>query len=291
MIEAPAPDPQGWPEGGYWMSRARRLGSLRWSDLGPLPVPPPEPREELASWLADAADRWWEGGGRPDPFTLVVASADDGSLARSVLGLGPACLTSLRYVLVRPGPVPAVMAARLALEEPAFLFPVTVAEDPGEEPPPAAGVGPLVTCLQEPPAVPGDGAVVALRTVGCLPSDRVYHRDGRWSELRLAAIDDRLVELSSPLGPGFRPPPAARPGRYALLSGALEWLRRALSTEMRGRVAVIDHWTARTEPLEPGQVPPLALDQLARLRLPEAPGPEPVAAGLSAVTWRVNTIG
>ena len=289
MIEAPAPDPEGWPEAGEWMARARRLGSLRWSDLGPRRVPPPEPLEELAAWLVDAADRWWERAGRPDPFTLVVASADDGSLAGSVLGLGPVCLTSLRYVLVRPGPVPAVMAARLALEEPAFLFPVSASEDAGEEPPPARGVGPLVTCLPAPPAVPGDGAVVAVRTVGRLASDRVESRDGRWSELRLAAIGDRLVELSSPLGAAFRPPPAAGPGRYAVLTGALEWLRQALSTEMRGPVVLVDDWTVSTEAVDAGEVPPLALDQLARLRLPEAPRPEPVAGGLSAVTWWVNT--
>ncbi len=291
MIEAPGPDPHGWPEAGEWLPRARRLGSLRWSDLGPLEVPEPEPVEELAAWLADAADRWWDAAGRPDPFTLVVASADDGTLAARVLGLGPACLTSLRYVLVRPLPVPAAMAARLALEEPAFLFPVSVAEDPEEEAPPAAWAGPLVTCLPDIPAVPGEGAVVALRTVGRLPSERVELREGTWWELRLAALGDRLVEIPSRLGGQPAVPGEPGPGRYAVLSGALEWLRQTLSTEMRGRVAVIDDWTATTVALQPGRVPPLALDQLARLRRPEAPGPAPVAGGLSVVSWRVNPVG
>ena len=269
------------------------MGSLRWSDLGPREVWAPEPVEELAAWLADAADRWWEAARRPDPFTLVVDSGDDGTLARRVLETGPACLESLRYVLVRPGPVPAVMAARLALEEPAFLFPTTSPEEGEDEPAVATGVGPLVTCVPAPPAVPGDGVVVAIGTVGRLPSDRLEYGEGGWSEVRLADISGRLVEVTSALGPdaGLPEPAAAGPGRYAVLNGALDWLRDTLSTEMRGRVAVVDRWTERTVPVPDGGVPPLALDQLARVRPPESPRPEPVAAGLSAVTWRLNAVG
>lgn len=294
VISSAGPDPAGWPEAGDWLRRARRSGSLRWSELGPREVPPPEPVEELAAWLVDAVDRWWVAARRPDPYTLVVDSADDGTVARRVLELGPACLSCLRYVLVRTGRVPPVMAARLALEEPVFLFPaVSRGDDEQEEAEAAAGVGPLVTCLPAPPAVPGEGALVAIRTVGRLPSDRVELRPGGWSEIRLAEISGRLAEVASPLGPdaGFRTPPVAAPGRYAVLSGALEWLRGALSTEMRGRVTVVDDWTERTERVDAGSVPPLALDQMSRVRPPEAPQPGPVAAGLSAVTWRLNAIG
>ena len=293
MISVPGPDPAGWPEAGGWLRRARRMGSLRWSDLGPREVPAPEPVGELAAWLAGAADLWWEAARRPDPFTLVVDSGDDGTLARRVLELGPACLESLRYVLVRTGPVPAVMAARLALEEPAFLFPATSPEEGEEEAAGATGVGPLVTCVPAPPAVPGDGVVVAVRTVGRLPSDRLDYGDGGWSEVRLADISGRLVEVTSALGPdaGLAAPVAAGPGRYAVLNGALDWLRDTLSTEMRGRVAVVDRWTERTVPIPDGEAPPLALDQMARVRPPESPRPEPVAAGLSVVTWRLNAVG
>lgn len=294
MSSVAAPDPADWPESGDWMRRARRTGSLRWSDLGPRRVPAPEPVDGVAVWLVDAADRWWEAARRPDPFTLVVESADDGTLARRVLELGPACLTSLRYVLVRPGPVPAVMAARLGLEEPAFLFPATGSEEgDDDEAVGAPGVGPLVTCLPATPAVPGDGVVVALRTVGRLPSDRVEYGAGAWSEIRLADISGRLVEVGSrlPAQAGLRTPAAAGPGRYPVLTGAVDWLRQALSVQMRGRLAVVDEWVERTEAVGAGAVPPLALDQMSRVRPPESARPEPVAGSLSVVTWRLNAVG
>ena len=336
VIRATPLDPAGWSDAGGWLPRARRSGSLRYSDLGRRPVPPPGPLEELAAWLVDAADGWWERAGRPDPFTLVVESADDGTLARRVLELGPACLTCLRYVLVHPDPAPPAMAALLPLEDPVYLFPMAgpaprggEAHGPGgrgapdadravafaddgdegeagdEEPEEATGVGPLVTRVAGLPALPGPGALVAIATVGCLPSDRVEYRDGRWEEVRLAATGpagaatgpagDRpdtgagwtLVEVTSPLAPAAAPRFLGRPGpgRYPVLTGAVDWLREALSGELEGVVAVVDHWTATTAALPGDTVPPLAVDQLARVRAPLDRQPEPVAGGLSVVVW------
>lgn len=296
MNPVPPPEPALWGDPGEWSRRARRLGPLRYSDLGPRPPAPPAPSDELAGWLVDAADRWWDAAGRPDPFTLVVESADDGSLARRVLQLGPACLEALRYVLVHPQPAPPAMAGLLPLEEPVFLFPVGQAEDPDEGAQQATGVGPLVTCLHRPPAVAGDGAYVAIATVGRLPFDLVEYGPGGWSEIRLAARADHrdgLVEVASRLDPSAAPriPGRPAPGRYAVLTGAEEWLRDALGSELRGVLAVVDDWTVESRPVAAVTGPPLALDQLARVRRPHPGGPQPVAGSLAAVTWALNTVG
>ena len=309
MTTASPPDPAHWSDASSWLARARRSGSLRYSDLGERLLLRPSPVEELAAWLVDAVDDWWRSAGRPDPFTVVVDSGDDGSLARRFLELGPECLTCLRYVLVHPDPVPPAMAALLGLEEPAYLFPVVAAGGEragsrgvlqgvgeGEDAEVATGVGPLVTRVPGLPAVPGSVAVVALSTLSRLPSDRLDYRDGRWAEVRLTATataDGGLVEVTSPLSAESRPPgigdPA--PGRYALLTGALAWLRDALSSDFEGVVAVVDDWSVATGPLTGDEVPPLALDQLARVRPPARPLPEPVAGDLAVVTWSTKPLG
>lgn len=306
---------------------ARRLGPLRWSQLGRRPgaLPTGAEADAVAAWMVDAADRWWHESGGPDPYTVVVVSADDGELARRVLFLGPECLRALRYVLVdpsrtdpEPGPPPH-MAGRLALEEPAFLYPPGPAStdpdaDPDEPAPPARQVGPLVTWLSDLP-VPGDdpgaGLIVAVGELGCLPYDLFEWDGSRWCELRLAAGGDgadHLTEIRVPVaappagtpGPagGAAPgggllPAAPAPGRHVVAVGAVDWLRRTLATGPFGRLVVIDHWTAGAGPS--GAAAPdagtahgaLPVEQLARVREPLA-GPEPVTAGWSAVTWRLG---
>lgn len=297
MTRAAPPRPDGWPDSAQWLPRARRLGSLRFSDLGSRALVPPEPVDELAAWLVDAADSWWEAAGRPDPWTLVVVSGDDGTLAARFLQAGPACLTALRYVLAHPGPRPPGMAARVPLEDPVFLFPAAPADDPEDVAPPATGVGPLLTCLSEPPASSGEGMVVAIRLLSRLPSDRLQYGPEGWQEIRLAASRDQLVEVTSPLADPPGPPiPAwsSRPaeGRYAVHCGAADWLRRELSSEWGAALAVVDEWTERTEPLDRGDRPaPLPIDQLSRIRRPDVPSPVPVAAGLSVVTWGSHPVG
>lgn len=306
MTSASPPDPAGWSDAAGWLARARRSGSLRYSDLGERLVRRPSPVEELAAWLVDSVDDWWRSAGRPDPFTVVVDSGDDGTLARRFLQLGPECLPCLRYVLVHPDPVPPAMASLLGLEEPAYLFPVVApggeragslgvlqGVGEGEDAEVATGVGPLVTRVAGLPAVPGSVAVVALSILSRLPSDRLDYRDGRWAEVRLAATaDGELVEVTTPLSAESRPPvirdPA--PGRYAVLTGALAWLREALSSDLEGVVAVVDDWSVATGPLTGDEVPPLALDQLARVRPPVRPRPEPVAGDLAVVTWSTKPL-
>lgn len=219
MPSSDAPSGEGWLESPQWINRARRLGPLRYSDLGPRRMGPPargvDELAALASWIGTAADTWWEAAGRPDPYTLVVASGDDGQLARSVLAAGPACGRALRYVLVNPDLAghtepPAAMAATVALEEPAFLYPSVAgrpadrapagpgAEEPEDldldlgERPPARGIGPLATFLTDVPALgEAEGAVVAVRLLSRLPYDLYERRDGEWCEVRIAAAAAR----------------------------------------------------------------------------------------------------
>ncbi|MBV9659973.1 MAG: hypothetical protein JO337_02330 [Acidimicrobiales bacterium] len=311
--------PEVFAQQSTWLERARRLGPLQYSALGPRLLQPPSPG--VAGWLADFLDCQWEQHGRPDPLTAAVVSGDDGALAREVLRLGPACLSSLRYILVDPvvGPdraARAETAARLLpLENPAFLFPsgrppiLADGLDADEEDPfpPATGIGPLTARLSGLPtlSIPGSVVVVvAIDALSRLASDRVEWRGGQWLEVRLAAAaGGGLVDVTVPLvhnqtnwqvpvDPGSLPDGA----RFALLTGAVAWLRAALATAPDGGLAVVDRWTVNTRPLESPYdeaVPPaLGLDQLRRVREPLRPAPEPLVApappGLSVVSWRIG---
>ncbi len=90
--------------------------------------------------------------------------------------------------------------------------------------------------------------------------------------------------------PAPRAAPAPRPdgARYAVLAPAVDWLAGALRIAGSGRLAVIDRWTEVTGPLAPGEVPPLALDQLAAVRRPIEPAPVPLFPEFSMVTWRLG---
>lgn len=283
---------------------AGRLGPLRWSDLGsrrPLPAADPG---AVAKWMAAAADRMWAAAGRPDPWTLVVVSADSGELGAAFSGCHPRCAPALRYVYVVPDP--RALAARVRLEEPAHLYPVGPGDDPDEPAPPVQGVGPLCTALREPPALAGPGAVVAVGHLTRLPFDLYDRGPAGWSEVRLAATGSGFEEVTSTPGDGPLPSlpgaAAAPPGRYVHLVGAERWLRSHVPSP-GSQLVVVDRWEVSTRPLGTGgppagseSGPPLALDQLAAVRRPSPAGPgaaagdagllEAVAGGLSAVTWK-----
>lgn len=280
------------------------MGPLRYSDLGRRPAPDGGGGAgwgAVADWLVDAVDRWWAADGRPDPYTLVVVSADEGTLARRVLELGPECLDALRYVMVDPGRdglgPPAGLSALVAMDEPSFLFPSGPApagpdEDPDDALPPAQDVGPLLTWLAAIPVLGDDrlaagrpaGMLVAVGELGRLPYDLFQWDGGCWSEVRLAAADspagtegEGLVEMTVPVDPESRPggarrPPPARhlppdpaPGRYPVLVGAVEWLQRALGSVALRTVVVVDSIAEAVTP-EPAT--------------PEGPPPGPVTGRL-----------
>ncbi|HUJ64977.1 MAG TPA: SAM-dependent methyltransferase [Acidimicrobiales bacterium] len=289
------------------LERARRLGPLPYSELGGQPSLPWSWLESsrLAQWMAAAIDAWWVELGRPDPYKVVEVGAGDGTRASLVLGLGPDCLNALRYVLVDHGCRDA-QAARLPIESPTFLFPGG-SEDPEDldaegapRPSPAAGMGPLVTSLEDLPALQGDGVVIAVAWLSRLPSDRVQWRDGRWWEIRLAAVDKGLVELPVPLVDGdlggsrgqvwsrTRPAHPQEGARYAVLAPASDWISDAFRVAESGVLAVIDVWTATTEPVPPDGRPAMALDQFAPIRRPRDPSARTLFEDLSVVTWRLG---
>lgn len=279
------------------------MGPLPYRDLGRRRLGPPAPPEALAplaAWLAAAADRWWEAGGRPDPFTVVVVSGDDGRLAAAVVAAAPACSRALRYVLVDPDHAepPARLSRNLALEDPAFLYPTASrarsgpdddgedGEDDGDDQdrPAAQGIGPLFTFLGDVPGLGDDGgAIVAIGWLSLLAYDVfVLGEDGHWSEQRLAwpegtdpAGTPLLVARDRPPS-GLGPVDRLLPGRHVVWRGALDWFRRALVSNPAGVLAVV----------EPA-LPPVAA--FAAIRPPVTAEPVPVpGTGLSALEWRIG---
>jgi hypothetical protein len=284
--------------------RARRLGPLPYSALGPYPPAELPPAGELVAWLVDAVDRWWAELGRPDPITLVEVGAGDGSRAAAFLGAGPECLTALRYVLVEDDAhLRHQHATYLPIESPLFVLgPVEAAGEDDELTGPVAGIGPLVTSLAEPPEAGGAAVVAAIGWLSRLPSDRLEWRDGAWSEVRLSAgrqPGGGLTELLVPLDPERAAAANALTretvltvqsdgARIALLGPAVEWVASTLRVAEAGRLAVIDRWSPVTRPLPGGEAPPLALDQLAAVRRPVEPAPEDLFPGWAVVTWRLG---
>jgi SAM-dependent MidA family methyltransferase len=263
--------------GGRIAARARRFGSLSWSAYmeaalydpedgfyqaggqagrGGDFITSPELGPLFAAVVAQALDRCWDDLGRPDPFVVVEAAAGAGTLARDILAAGPACAPALRYVLVeQSAALRAVQSQRLRLELPAsVLGPASPSGDPDDEDDgPAPGIGPLVTSLAQLPALPVAGVVLANELLDNLPVDLLEWRDGRWHEVRVAALDtlsDELVELVVPAPPEraaeatrlVASGPALVDGaRIPLVRAGVEWVRQALATVARGRVIVLDY--------------------------------------------------
>ena len=296
-------DPAEWLESSEWLARARRLGPLPCSYLGRrrLSAPPAEAVAPLAGWLSAWLDRSWEEAGRPDPFTAVVVSGDQGGLAAQLLAGSPRCAPALRYVVVDPDregmEPPAELVRSVRLEEPAFLYPASArpdeeadsrAEGPPpdefdlEERPPARGIGPLTTFLHEVPVLgEGEGTVVAVEVLSRLAYDLYEQGTDGWQEVRLAAGDDELVEMVVPAPPDGPPHQAATGAdRWRHQTGAAGWLRRILPLAAGGRVAVVDRW---------GEPDGLDLEQLRQVRQPldDRLG---VVAGTpwSVIAWRLG---
>jgi SAM-dependent MidA family methyltransferase len=234
--------------------------------------------------LARALDAWWRDLGAPDPFHVIEAGAGDGTLAKSVLAAGPACLASLHYVAVERSE---------ALRR---LHPVEVKS------------------LAEMPAGVRDGVVIANELLDNLPFrllERPPERTGDsslgysqssvtspgWGEV---CVDEELQEILAPASPDVAAEasqlaPDAPPGaRIPLQHQAADWLRAALAPLRHGRVVVIDYasatpdlasrpwteWVRTYRANGPGALPledvglqditcEVALDQLTAVRTPD----------------------
>ena len=212
-------------------------------------VTSPEVGSLFGMVIARALDEVWHRLDRPDPFVVVEAGAGRGRLGADVVRAAPACVEALRYVLVeRSAQLRDEQRERLALEPPdEALGPFLATE--GEAPEPEPGQGPIVTALDELPAVRVIGVVVANELLDNLPVHVVERTVDGWLEARVDADRDRFVEalvLASPLlaaeadvvAEGAVVPVGAR---LPVPVAAREWLERVGILLRRGEVVLFDY--------------------------------------------------
>ena len=240
-------------EGGFF-TRARGAGRagrdfVTSPEIGPL----------FGALVARALDGWWRDAAAPDPFLVIEAGAGRGRLARDVLASAPACAPALRYVLVERSP--GLRAAQLDLLdiEPFEDALGPMVRDDEDAPVPVSGMGPIVTALDDLPAVGLEGLLFANELVDNLPFRIVERRDGVWWEVRVAADRDALVESVVPaagelvaeadLVVANAPDGARVPVPVALV----EWLRACAVAVRRGRLVVVDYVATGTELVARGQ--------------------------------------
>src|SRR5215207_9169837 len=142
-------------EGGFY---ARGGGAGR---AGRDFVTSPEVGTLFGALVARALDGWWRAAGAPDPFLVIEAGAGRGRLAADVLAAAPDCATALRYVLVERSPGLRAAQRDLLRVEPFEDALGPVVRDDEDAPVPVAGMGPIVTALDDLPAVPLTGVVLA----------------------------------------------------------------------------------------------------------------------------------
>ena len=117
-------------------------------------VTSPEVGSLFGMVIARALDDAWRRMGEPDPFVVVEAGAGRGRLAADVVRAAPACAGALRYVLVeRSASLREEQRERLALEPPDEALGPFMVSDDGESREPVPGRGPIVTALDDLPAV------------------------------------------------------------------------------------------------------------------------------------------
>jgi hypothetical protein len=199
----------------------------------------------------------------------------------------------------------------LPIEDPAFLFPVGPVDpdDPDAGPLAAVGVGPLVTTVPALPVVDGEVIVILWGWLSRLPADRFEWRDGRWWEVRLAAVDpgsegtegEEQPTVGSQLPPGLTemlvpvdrvPSPIGRRPvegqRVADPVGALSFLGEVLRMAPSGVVLAVDRWTVGTTGAVSGAGLELDVERLANVRAPfDMPTAGPTGE-LAVVSWRLG---
>ena len=124
---------------------------------------------------------------------------------------------------------------------------------------PVTGMGPIVTALDELPAVALDGVVFANELLDNLPFRIVERRDGAWWEVRVAVDGDALVESVVPAAASSRPRPTwwsadAPDGARVPVPdrAARSWLRACAVALRRGRLVVVDYAATGAELVERG---------------------------------------
>jgi SAM-dependent MidA family methyltransferase len=201
--------------------------------------------------VARALDAEWDRLGRPDPFVVVEGGAGRGVLAATVVGSAPACAPALRYLCVERSPALRRAAHQvLTVEPPANVLggvPDDDEDDEGPAPRAGAGTGPIVTVLDDLPAVRFRGVVLANELLDNLPFDLLERTASGWDEVRVGVEDGRLVEVPVGASPGLGAeadrlaPGAPVGGRIPIQHEARGWLGQALGLVRAGRVVVVDY--------------------------------------------------
>jgi SAM-dependent MidA family methyltransferase len=214
-------------------------------------VTSPEVGSLFGALVCRALDDAWDTLGAPDPYLVVEAGAGNGRLARDVLRAAPRCARALRLVLVERS-----RALRDEQRERLEIEPVEDALGPalpgadGEAPLPVERAGPIVTALDELPAIGLEGVVLANELLDNLPFRLVERSATGWQEVRVG-VDDAgtLVEVMVPapvelaveaeestagvvVAPGTRLP---------LPTGLGAWLAECAGMLRRGYLVVIDY--------------------------------------------------
>jgi SAM-dependent MidA family methyltransferase len=239
---------------GGFFTRARGAGRA-----GRDFVTSPEVGALFGALIARALDGWWRDSGEPDPYLVIEAGAGRGRLAADVLASAPECASALRYVLVERSSGLRAAQRELLTVEPFEDALGPMVRDDEDAPVPVTGMGPIVTALDEFPAVPLTGVVLANELLDNLPFRVVERRGGAWWEVRVAVVREELVESVVPAASELAaeadvvvadPPDGARvPVPTALVS----WLRVCSAALRLGRLVVVDYTATGAELVARGE--------------------------------------
>jgi SAM-dependent MidA family methyltransferase len=240
-------------EGGFF-TRARGAGRA-----GRDFVTSPEVGALFGALVARALDGWWRADDSPDPFLVIEAGAGRGRLAADVLGAAPDCAAALRYVLVERSPGLRAAQRDLVRIEPFEDALGPMVRDDEDAPIPVTGMGPIVTALDDLPAVSLDGVVLANELLDNLPFRVVERRGGAWWEVRVAVEGDALVENVVPASVELTaeadlvvaaPPDGTRVPVPTALAG---WLRDCAIALRSGWLLVVDYTATGAELVARGE--------------------------------------
>lgn len=210
--------------------------------------------------VARAIDDWWRRLGEPDPFIVMEAGAGTGRLCREVLRAEPDCAPALRYVLVERSAALRDRQRELLVVEPFEHALGPSSPDLDGVPEAVGGSGPIVSALEELPALAVDGVVIANELLDNLPFDVVERTADGWLEIRVGVTDTGTfhevpVRASEELVgwlDGVDPPVGTR---VPVQRAVEEWIDDRAFRLRRGAVLILDYAVELDELIARGTPP------------------------------------
>ena len=211
------------PDGGFYASgggAGRRNDFLTSPEVGPL----------FGAVLARWMDTRWEALGRPEGFTVIEVAAGIGTLARSVVAAGPACLNGGRYVMVERS-----------------------SSSRDEQP-----IGGCLSSVSDLSVLVGEGpvdhgVVLANELLDNLAFGLLEVVDGRWHQVVIDGPHGVGGEFRMMPGEVTEPPvlvdPGSRPSgtRIPVQTAAAAWVAEAIGLVGAGSVLVVDYTSTTPE--------------------------------------------